>query len=108
MPLNTEVHRNGKLLKLNWDYTTLSCMMTAAFKEEFPEEEFAEGRTYGSLKEGQWVDFTYSPLYYIDPAPSVLSKGRQTLKNRHVFQIAEDEELVFEAGDVLRAWRSHK
>lgn len=110
MPLITEILRNGETREdINWDYATLSCMYTVAVKEADPEQEYQPGKTYGNLEEGKYVDFSMTPIYYLDwPKVPLVSKGRQTVKKRHAFFEGTEYELIFEPGDVLRAWREHK
>lgn len=103
MPLNIEVLRGGEARKLSWDYFTLSCCYTAALKEGDPEFEYAEGKKFGELEEGQWVDFSMAPIYYLDSKAPLLKNGRQVLHRTHKFG-----ELTLEAGDEIRAWRSYK
>jgi len=110
MPLNTEIVRDGEALQLRWDYTTLSCMMTAACIESLPGVEYNDGKTYGGLEgTGKFVDFSWFPIYYMSPAPILIEKGVQTLKRDHSFLINENgETLDFEAGDILHAYRTMK
>lgn len=121
MPLEVEILRDGKPRILSWDYFTLSCMYTVAIKEGAPDHEglLSDGKTFGELEEGEWVDFSMVPIYYLDvPGCKLLEKGSQKVKNRHIFNRMRDSDedgnpvepdlLVFEPGDVLRAWRSYK
>lgn len=115
MPLNTEVLRfNPKLQRLEprkdivWDYFALSAMYTVAVKEGAPKTEYQDGKCFGDLKEGQWVDFSMAPIYYLDWPCKLIKKGEQIVKETHVFNAGTENELEFRAGDVLRAWRSHK
>lgn len=113
MPLETEVRRNGEMVSMEWDYFGLSAMYTAAVKEGAPEYEYEKGKTFGDLKDGQWVDFSMAPIYYLDINCDLVKKGSQVLKDRHRFQgrNADHEvvrEVVLEPGDVLRARRVGK
>lgn len=105
MPLNTQVTRNGKAVKLEWSEYTLYCMYTAAFIDADPAYELASGKTFGDLEPGEHVEFMYG-VYYIDaPKVPLVSKGQQTLKRTYSFN---NGELVFRRGDVLSAYRSHR
>lgn len=122
MPLNTEVLRDGKpRTDIAWDYFALSCMYTVAIKEGAPDHVglLRDEMTFGDLEEGQWIDFSMTPIYYLEvPGCKLIEKGSQKVKNRHVFNRnrTEDDEgnpiepdlLIFEPGDVLQAWRSYK
>jgi len=47
---------------IEWDYFALSCCMTACMQEEFPNEEYQDGKTYGDLEKFRWVDFSWFPI----------------------------------------------
>jgi hypothetical protein len=104
MPLVTEVTRKGKTVPYDWDFTVLSAMLTAAAKESCPEQEFNTGRKFSDLEDGQFVDFSWLPIYYLSWNITVLKKGRQVLKNDHTFGTG-DHKIEFKAGDVLKAHR---
>lgn len=104
MPLVVEILRKGKPLKITWDYFALSCMYTAAVKEAAPDTEYQEGKTFGDLPEGKYVDFSMTPIYYLDWPVPLVKKGQQTLKRRHEFA---EGKLVLLPGDVLKAWREY-
>lgn len=121
MPLNTEIMRDGEARIVPWDYFTLSCMYTVAIKEGAPNYEglLDSGRTFGELEDGEWIDFSMCYIYGLDiPGVRLLSHGIQTVKERHVFNRnrefdddgnpIEPDLLIFEPGDVLHAYRSHK
>jgi hypothetical protein len=110
MPLEVEVLRNGKMVKHTWDYFTLSCMYTAAIKETAPDTPInGKCKNFGELPEGGWVDFSMAPIYYLEiPQCPLVSRGKQTLTRRHEFRYDEERTVIFEAGDILRAWRSSK
>lgn len=104
MPLNVEVHRDGKpRTDIVWDYRSLSMIYTAAMKEGDPNYEYQKNKTFGSLEGGQWVDFSMTPIYYMKSKAGLIKNGRQKLKKTHTF-----DTLTLEAGDEIRAWRSHK
>lgn len=103
MPLNTQILRNDEPLEVTWDYKTLSIMYTVAFIEGDPKYEYQEGKTFGSLEEGQWIDFSMCPIYYLKSKCGLVKNDRQVLKKRHVF-----DTLTLEPGDVLTAYRSHR
>jgi len=116
MPLETQVLRKGEPLKI-WDlghngYWPLNCMYTAAIKDSVPDRRGLiagdDEKTFGHLAEGECVDFSMSSIYYLNiPGCPLVEKGVQTLKNRYEFH-ADDDVIIFEPGDVLQAWRSHK
>ena len=110
MPLATEIKRDGETLNppWGWDYFTLSCMYTAAVKEAAPETEYQDGKTFGDLPEGIYVDFAWTPIYYLDWDIPLIKKGQQILKQEHRFQRTRDHDFVLKPGDVLRAWREYK
>lgn len=112
MPLETEVIRDGETVKGIWayGYFTLSCMYTAAIKETAPDTPVnGEVENFGQLEEGAWVDFSLAPIYYLDiPQCPLVSRGKQTLTRRHEFPYDDDFTLVFEKGDILKAWRVSK
>lgn len=121
MPLETQVlRRNVKFLPEHergwesvdhiWDYFTLSCMYTAAIKETAPDTPInGEVENFGELPEGAWVDFSLTPIYYLNiPECPLVSRGKQTLSRRHEFRYNDERTVVFEAGDILKAWRSSK
>ena len=105
MPLVTEILRDGETLEVRWDYYTLSCMYTAAVKEAAPFVEYQDGKTFGDLEEGKFVDFSMTPIYYLDWPVPLVKKGKQVLKREHVFKISSEREIVLKPGDILKAWR---
>jgi hypothetical protein len=106
LPLNTKWLRNDEIVKPEggWTFHTLSAMMTVAFKEGAPELEVREGLKFGDLTEGQYVDFSMAPIYYMEGC-GLVEHGYQVVMNDHTFDI-NGQHLEFKAGDVLRAWRS--
>lgn len=109
MPLNCQVYRNGKTVKIKrgWDFTTLSMFLTAALQETEPDWEYREGLKIGDLKERGFVDFSMAPIYYMFPDNPLWKRGRYTLKNDHVYgpEDLPDECVTFKAGDELKMWR---
>ena len=108
MPLVTEILRGGEALQIKWSYAHLSCMYTVALKEGDPGFECREGKTFGDLKDGEWVSFEWVPIYYLKSKAPLVTKGSQKLMNDYSFDIGEDTPFVLKAGDVLRAWREYK
>lgn len=122
MPLETEVLRDGEAREdIGWDYFALSCMYTVAIKEGAPNHKglLKDDKTFGELEDGEWIDFSMTPIYYLEvPGCKLVTHGSQKVRNRHVFNRnaetdkdgnpIEPDLLIFEPGDVLRAWRSHK
>lgn len=112
MPLEVEVLRDGEPRQLSWDYFTLSCMYTVAIKEGAPNHKglLADDKTFGELKEGEWIDFSMVPIYYLDiPGCKLVEKGTQKVKRHHEFYDKDGNVVLeFEPGDVFRAWRSYK
>lgn len=115
MPLNTEVIREGETVKGIWKYGyfTLSCMYTAAIKDQAPDtafDSYEDGteKTFGDLEEGKHVDFSLTPIYYLDIDCDLVRKGSQVLANSYSFRYNDDFTLEFKAGDTLKAWRSSK
>jgi len=106
MPLNTRIERDGEVLKLEggWTWFALSAFMTAAFKEDSPDMEYDDGKTFGQLAEGYWVDFSMAPIYYMEGA-RVITRGCQTLRYDHHFE-GPGQVLDLKQGDVLIAYRS--
>jgi hypothetical protein len=78
-------------------------MYTVAIKEGDPNYEYKPGKTFGELPEGEWIDFSMAPIYYLNTKCKLQEKGKQVVKNRHTFG-----ELEFLPGDELHAWRSYK
>ena len=117
MPLVTKIVRNGKTHKPEggWDDFSLSCFYTAAYVEAAPDRiinDMDEKKlTYGDLVDGQWVDFSMSPIYYMDGCPLV-EEGEQKLERAHFFRATyrdgTERTLKFNKGDILKAWREHK
>ena len=104
MPLNTQILRNGENFNPGgWDFFALSCIFTAAFQEADPDGEYAEGRTWDSIEEPQWVDFSAAPIYAMGGCP-LLEVGEQVLEADHKYE--SDRVIELKAGDKLRAWRS--
>ena len=101
MPLVIKVVRNNEPLKLTWDFQTLSAIYTACIREQDPEQEYAEGKTFGSIEEGHYVDFSMVPIYYLEmPKVPLVARGEQTLLSDHKFEWME-----LKAGDRINAWR---
>ena len=113
MPLEVEVLRDGEPDNHTWDYFTLSCMYTVAIKETAPDTPVDSSnpliKSFADLPEGAWIDFSMTPIYYLDiPECPLVTRGKQTLKKRHEFRYDDERTVVFEKGDVLHAWRSSK
>jgi hypothetical protein len=108
MPLETQVFRNNVPRKdIVWDFFTLSCMYTVAIKEAAPEYEYQEGKKFGDLEDGEWIDFSMAPIYYLDiPKCPLVKRGEQTLLETHTFDRGEGKSLIFLPGDRLTAYRS--
>lgn len=111
MPLALRIEREGKTVKTSWDYFVLSCLYTAAMKEASPETVINDEFTYGTLPEPRWVDWSLSPIYYMDGCP-LLEKGYQVLEQDHTFETTyeDGEHRVFELkkGDALVAHRESR
>lgn len=113
MPLNTQIIRKGKSLKVSWDYHTLSAMYTAAIKEGAPDypgliASDAE-KTFGDLDEGEYIWFGDCYIYGLEiPGCDLTEKGEQTLTESHTFKFPEGASLTLLPGDILSAYRSHK
>jgi len=110
MPLNVEVHRDGKPVELNWDGQCLSFFLTTALKESDPELEYQDGKTFGSLTDGEWVDFGWNPIYYLNTKSPLWSVGELTLTGDHSYPRNKDgsEPVEFKAGDKFIMYRSYK
>jgi len=106
MPLMTEVKRDGKVKEYIWDHTMLSCFLTAAMQEEYPDWEFQEGRKIGEIGEYKFVDFSNAPIYYMDIPIPLWEKGEQILLEDHVYGDPNERLIEFKAGDKLKMWRS--
>ena len=85
----------------------MGAMYTAALKEAAPHIEVNDDLTFGDLMDGQWVDFSNLPLYYMEGCP-LLEDGEQILERRHLFKSGDDREILLLPGDILRAWREFK
>jgi hypothetical protein len=110
VPLNLEVLRRGERVKYRpFDWFVLNAVYTAAMKEAMPDGTVNDQYTWGSLPEGQVVDWSWLPIYYMDLCP-LLAKGRQTLEQDHRFvktgENGKTRKVVLKKGDVLHAWRS--
>jgi len=112
MPLNTQVLRKGKPVHMSWDGLTLSCFLTTALKETDPEFEYQEGKTFGELPDGEWVNFGMSPIYYLATKSPLWHHGEITLTSDHHYEFVYDDgekgEADFKAGDKFIMYRSHK
>ena len=101
MPLVIKVTRNEQPLKLTWDFNTLSAIYTACIKEQDPDQEYREGKTFGDIEAGHFVDFSMCPIYYLDmPKVPLVARGEQTLLHDHKYEWME-----LKAGDRITAWR---
>lgn len=113
MPLRTQVKRGKKDIsgQYDWDYHTLGCFLTAALIDQHPDWEYQEGKRIGDLvpENGQFVDFSMAPIYYMDMPIDLWQKGRQMLLRTYRFDIykpeAEKDPIEFKAGDTLAMWR---
>lgn len=112
MPLETQIMRAGVPRKVTWDYFTLSCMYTVAIKEDAPETPIRRNdgteATFGDLGEGEWIDFSMEPIYYLDIDCGLVKRGKQTVRFTHKFDRPDGNRLIFKPGDILTAWRSSK
>lgn len=112
MPLVVEVKRGGEIRDdIVWDYFALSCMYTVAIKEGAPNHVglLKDNKTFGELEDGQYIDFSMTPIYYLDvPGCKLVETGTQKVKNHHEFHRGDGTVLAFAPGDILRAWREHK
>jgi len=110
MPLNTQVIRNGKPFEMRWDGQSLSIFLTTALIETDPEFEYQDGKTFGDLKPGEWVDFGWSPIYYLATKSPLWHLGEITLTSDHKYILTKDgsEILEFKAGDKFVMYRSYK
>ena len=115
MPLETQVERNGQPVPIRWGYFALSCMYTAAVAEQLPDQETDAGNRFGDLDPAdaedpvQPVDFSLTPIYYLDVDCDLVRKGSQKLTRLHRFVDPTDGEVLeLQAGDVLSAWREHE
>ena len=107
MPLETQIRRNNRTLKVQWDFPHLSCMLTAALKEGDPD--FLNNLlTDPPLEEGVYVDFSWAPIYYFNTKCKLWTEGKQILKQTHTFQLSGNELFELKRGDLLRMHRSHK
>jgi hypothetical protein len=109
MPLNIRVIRNNETVSdFIWDGVMLSFCYTVAIKEQRPDFEYAEGKTFGDLPEGKFVDFSNAPIYYLTiPGCPLVERGEQTLLYDHSLE-SEDHmrQIHLKAGDRIEAWRS--
>lgn len=128
MPLETEIRRNGKPLKLRWSgFHVTAMVMAAAF-------DSGEGPFQGKQEPGKYRYNDDAPEYAgmtnedypgapcpINPGDSwllcsypyiamtPLNKGKYTLKETHRFLDTTDGEVLeLLPGDELRAWRVSK
>lgn len=111
MPLELNVLREGESRQdIEWTWNTMSAIYTAAIKDSRPDWEYADGKTFGAIPEGSFVDFSMTPVYYLKiPRCGLVQKGEQTLKRTYSFTNNDGETwLTLERGDVLTAWRSSK
>lgn len=114
MPLHVQVKRDGETLMVEngWSYFHLSCVFTAAIKDADPTQEFSDifhgdSQTFADIPDGQWLDFSMVPIYYLDmPTVPLVTSGEQTLTEDYKFEgpyLGEWFEL--KAGDILIAHR---
>lgn len=123
MPLNTQILRNGKPVKVPWDDQMLSFMYTTAFVEGDPSYEYEDGKIFaelgtyvlegtGTKYDGQefehWVSFAWAPIYYLKSKCTLVKSGSQTVKRQHRFFHRSGKVITLKPGDVLEAWRSFK
>jgi hypothetical protein len=110
MPLNTQVKRGKKIVRIErgWDHATLSCFLTACIQEQYPDWEYQKGKAITALEShGKFVDFSMSPIYYMDMPVDIWKKGVQKLTRDHKFgPFADGSTVEFKKGDVLRMWRN--
>lgn len=126
MPLNTQIKRDGELLKLRWSDFHVCAMAIAAATDDGPEH----CRLYpdpvalfDELREKNWIDedgnatdepipITPSMAFrigYGELSLTPLNKGSYTLKHSHKFvDVTDGEVLELEPGDELMAWRTMK
>lgn len=122
MPLNTQILREGKEVKVPWSYFHLSAMFTAATVEQAPNTKITDDgrkrfKDLGKFKFGgeefdEIVDFSIAPIYYLNWPIDLLKFGKQIVRERHLYinQLDgdSDERLELLPGDELIAYRSSK
>lgn len=132
MPLETQIIRNGKPLKLQWGGFHVSAMVLAAafdsgegpFEgEQEPLFQFPDTEEGCSVPEWRGKDQssypevpcpispsnTFELMEYHVIARTPLGRSGYKLKKLHRFvDVTDGEILELQPGDVLRAYRSHK
>lgn len=109
MPLEIQVTRNGKAVPFVWDYTTLSCILSAVLKESDPEMKYSDEGTFGELPEGKYVDFRWAPIYYLNTKSPLWHRGSYTIRTHHLFDVVSDKKPIeLKPDDEVTMYRSHK
>jgi hypothetical protein len=115
VPLNIQVERGKKLVQLYWDDLTLNCVLTAALKEGDPDLEYQEGRTFGNIEGGKFVNLVYTGIYYIDTKCPLWKQGEMTLGSEHRWEFGDPQDdgdsdkyrlIELKPGDKIKMWRS--
>ena len=111
MPLNTQITRDGKALKISWSEFHVAAMTYASAIDS------KEGKLYEAMVEHDEVPDTSEPLslppgvvfqtvMYHVIAATPLNDGPYTLKSEFSFHDPTDGEVfVLKAGDILSASR---
>lgn len=116
MPLNTQILRDGEIMKLRWGGFHVAAMVMAASADSgegpykdmpaFVKEARALMAKQGSIGVNPGDVFSLTNYYIIAETP--LNSGDYTLKEAWSFQDNVDGELLeLKPGDVLKAYRSH-
>jgi hypothetical protein len=107
MPLNTEIIRGGRRLKLRWGGFHITAMVYAiAFERKLAVPN--EGLDYPNEPQGISPGNAFQAMDY-GVISNVCPSGDFTLKQEHKFQDTMDGEIFqLKPGDKLSFWRSSK
>lgn len=115
MPLEINVKRNRKPVKLIWDDLTLNVVLTAALRESDPTMAWSEKYpTIGDIEPPNFANVADTGVYYLGTDSPLWKQGRLVLKQFHMYEIpARDDpndivrRIDLRPGDVIEMWRSY-
>lgn len=116
MPLNCQVKRNKRVVKLpEWQTHSeamLNVFLTIGLKEGDPDLVYnADGKTFGEVEPPKFVNVAWTGVYYINTKCPLWSTGELTLSRdyEYKFDLPEVEapfNVHLKKGDTLHMWRN--